>query len=112
MTDGIVIPARFGSPTERARQAFSEDLARLVIPYLGDLGWQTVVNDVLTVAAGFIAQESKEPVKDLTTASEYLRRYDWRRAKRLYFAAKQGIRPEQVTDEMLENKAPPNPDGR
>jgi hypothetical protein len=101
MSDGIVVPGRFGSPTARARQQLSEDLARLLIPYLNELGWDTVVNDLLAIAGGFISNESQKPAKDLATAAAFIKRYDWRRAKRLMFAAKQGIQPDQVKEQDL-----------
>lgn len=101
MSNGIVVPGRFGSAHARARQALSEDLARLLVPYFNQLGWQTVSNDLLSIVAGFVANESDKPARDLTAASAFIRRYDWRRAKRFMFAAKQGIQPEQVKEQDL-----------
>lgn len=97
--DGIVVPGKFGTPHSRARQALSEDLARLIVPFMNDLGWQTVCNDLLNVAASFIAQGSQKPAHDLSVAARFVAKYDWRRAKKLYFAAMQGVRPEQIQEE-------------
>lgn len=95
---GVIVPGKFGTPHQRARQAFSDDLAQMIVPYMNDLGWQTVVNDLLTVAASFLSQSSKNPAQDLLKAATYLQRFDWQRAQRLYMAAQQGIQPEQVKE--------------
>jgi hypothetical protein len=91
------VAGKFGTPTQRARAALSDDLARLVVPYLRDLGRETVTTDLLNVCAALVAQSDK-PAADLAKAAAFIKNYDWRRAKRMMFAAQQGIDPAQVKD--------------
>jgi len=93
---GIVIPGKFESPAERARNALSDDLGRLILHYMPSLGWDTVVTDMASVVAGVIATHSDKPKDDLEKLAAYVRKYNWRRAKRLLFAAKHGLQPEDV----------------
>jgi hypothetical protein len=102
----VIVPGRFGTPEKRARDQLSNDLAMLITPYLNLLGWQTVSNDLLAVVGGLIATASDKPAQDLGTASSYLRKYGWKRAKKMMFAARQGVTPDRVDEEFLKDQAP------
>lgn len=98
---GIVVPGKFGTKTQRVRNQLTNELAEFLTPYINHLGWDTVCNDLLTVVGGLVGSQSDKPARDLSIAAAYVRKYDWRRAKRMMFAARQGIQPEDVPAEML-----------
>ncbi len=108
---GIVVPGKFGSPGKRARDDMNSQIQMLLVPYLGGLGWDTVANDLLTMAAGLISTGSDKPARDLAIAAAYVKKYNWRRAKRMLFAARQGIQPEDVSEDMLRDFEVVEPDG-
>lgn len=104
----VIVPGRFGSPLKRARDQLSSDMAVLITPYLNDLGWDTVANDLLSIVGGLIATGSDKPAKDLETAAVFLRKYNWKRAKKMIFAARQGVTPDRVGEEFLKDEIPRN----
>ena len=102
----VIVPGRFGSPTKRARDHLSNQMAGLLAPYISELGWDTVSNDLLSIVGGLIATGSDKPAKDLETAAVFLRKYNWTRAKKMLFAARQGVNPEDVGEEFLKDAVP------
>jgi hypothetical protein len=105
---GIVIPGKFRESGPRAR--FADELTRVITPYLNEMGWECVCNDLLSYAGGLIAMSSSKPAQDLQIAGGYLRKINWRAQKRRWFAAQQGVRPEdvQVDDEGNATVAAPS----
>ena len=93
----VVIPGSFESKESRLRGRLSSEMAVLLTPYLERLGWATVANDLLSLACGIVSTGSDSPQKHLDVAGVFVRRYNWRRAKKLMFAAKNGVRPEDVS---------------
>ena len=104
----VILPGRFGSPLKRARDQLSNDMAMLITPYLNDLGWDTVANDLLSIVGGLISTGSDKPAKDLETAAVFLKKYNWKRAKKMIFAARQGVTPDRVGEEFLKDEIPRN----
>lgn len=85
------------------REAFAEELAKLVSIALGNAGgWQVVANDLGQIAGGLVGSFSDHPQRDLDKLAAAIRNTNWRVAKRRLIAARMGIDPSEVDEKALD----------